>query len=395
MTQFSSVPVPAIAAGKGPFYVSPAPSDVGCCAMPHKDRAGIFSVPVDMDKAGIAIRAHEYAHLGVFRILNDKAIHRAAEKHRISERVKQVCMDCLTNAFGLTRGLEEIRDLPVSRPNDFSPWPERVLHCVQTYAIDHYRLPGDYDYVAALACSILADCGCQLAHGLVKNKKRIIKNILFAMSLIESLIALEGDNDIVRELKYISPEEIESQWGAMREVKLPFVRPITAAIRALTRRPMYVGPLMYPHRYLDGAMFGLRRRVVGGTLLIDMSGSMNITSNQIDAILACRPAATIAAYGSEIFHCRSGMLVIVARNGRAVDTEVLRNTIGFGNVVDGPALQWLCEQPEPRIWISDGHVTGVGDRMSPILIREAMELAKREKITRFSSVDEFLKKESL
>ncbi|HPO87355.1 MAG TPA: hypothetical protein PLN86_16055, partial [Candidatus Hydrogenedentes bacterium] len=96
MTQFSSVPVPAIAAGKGPFYVSPAPNDAGCCAMPYRDRAGIFSVPVDMDKAGIAIRAHEYAHLGVFRILNDKAIHRAAEKHRISEEVKQVCMDCLT-----------------------------------------------------------------------------------------------------------------------------------------------------------------------------------------------------------------------------------------------------------------------------------------------------------
>ncbi|HPO87356.1 MAG TPA: hypothetical protein PLN86_16060, partial [Candidatus Hydrogenedentes bacterium] len=219
--------------------------------------------------------------------------------------------------------------------------------------------------------------------------------ILFAMSLIESLIALEGDNDIVRELKYISPEDTESQWGAMREVKLPFVRPITTAIRALTRRPMYVGPLMYPHRYLDGAMFGLRQRVAGGTILIDMSGSMNIMSSQIDAILTYRPAATIAAYGSAILHFRSGMLVIAARNGRAVDPEVLRNTIGFGNVVDGPALRWLCKQPEPRIWISDGHVTGVGDRMSPILIREAMELAKREKITRFSSVDEFLKKESL
>ena len=74
---------------------------------------------------------------------------------------------------------------------------------------------------------------------------------------------------------------------------------------------------------------------------------------------------------------------------------MLRNTIGFGNVVDGPALQWLCKQPEPRIWICDGRVTGFGDRMSPILVREAMELAKREKITRFSSVDEFLKKESL
>ena len=396
MTQFSSVPVPAIAAGKGPFGVFPSSSpDVGCCAMPRKNRAGIFSVPADMNKAGIAIRAHEYAHLGVFRILNDMAIHQAAKRYRISERVKQVCLDCLANAFGLARGLEEIRDLPVDRPNNFSPWPERVLHRVQTYAIGSYELPGKYDDLAKRACEILAGWGWKLARGRIKSKRWIIKDILFAMSLIESLIATEGSCDVVRELKHASSEDMWVPWGAMREVKLPFVRPITVAIRALTRRPMYVGPLMYPHRYPDGAMFGLRRRVAGGTLLIDMSGSMNITSSQIDAILTYRPAATIAAYGSEILHWCSGVLVIVARNGRAVDPEVLRNTIGFGNVVDGPALRWLCKQPEPRIWISDGRVTGFGDRMSPILIREAMELAKREKITRFSSVDEFLKKESL
>jgi len=299
----------------------------------------------------------------------------------------------------LARGLEEIRNLPRETPNDSTPWPERVLHRVQTHGIDgieHYTLPGYHEVVAKHACNILADCGWRLARARRRVKKRqIMKDILFAMSLIESLIVLEGSSDVVRGLKYASSEDVEVQWGAMREVRLPFVRPIAAAIRALTRRPMYVGPLMYPHRYLDGAMFGLRRRVVGGTLLIDMSGSMSIVPNQIDAILTYRPAATIAAYGSVGLHCRSGVLVIVARHGRAVDPGVLRDAIGMGNVVDGPALRWLCKQPEPRIWICDGQVTGVGDRISPILVREAMELARRGKITRCSSVDEFLKKESL
>ncbi len=395
MTQFSSVSVPAIAAGKGPFDVSPSPSpDFGCCAMPRKNRAGIFSVPVDMNKAGIAIRAHEYAHLGVFRTLDDMAIHRAAEKHRISENVKQVCMDCLTNAFGLARGLEEIRNLPRETPNDSTPWPERVLHRVQTHGIDGITLPGHHEVVAERACNILANCGRQLARARrrVKNKRQIMKDILFGMSLIESLIALEGDSDVILTFEHDNPE---LQWGAMREVRLPFVRPITAAIRALTRRPMYVGPLMYPHRYLDGAMFGLRRQVAGGTLLIDMSASMDVTSDQIDAILTHWPAATIAAYGSEKRHCRSGVLVIVARHGRAVDPGVLRDAIGAGNVVDGPALRWLCEQSEPRIWVCDGWVTGIGDYMSLTLVREAMQLARQGKVTRCSSVDEFLKKESL
>ena len=28
-------------------------------------------------------------------------------------------------------------------------------------------------------------------------------------------------------------------------------------------------------------------------------------------------------------------------------------------MIDGPALDWLARQPEPRFWLSDGQVTGI------------------------------------
>jgi len=43
-----------------------------------------------------------------------------------------------------------------------------------------------------------------------------------------------------------------------------------------------------------------------------------------------------------------------------VDDKYLDRHSGYGNVIDGPALQWLATQPERRIWVSDMHVFGVG-----------------------------------
>jgi hypothetical protein len=66
----------------------------------------------------------------------------------------------------------------------------------------------------------------------------------------------------------------------------------------------------------------------------------------------------IAAYGGG--H-DSGVLRVLARDGRRVDDAGLASIGGGRNVVDGPALEWLARQPAPRFWVSDGQVTGIGD----------------------------------
>ncbi len=158
--------------------------------------------------------------------------------------------------------------------------------------------------------------------------------------------------------------------GEMRVVEAPLDLPHAAARRGLRRswRSANEGSrLGRLHRfYLDRAVFRRPLRRWGGSVLIDTSGSMRLGSDDIDAILAASMGvALVAIYsGSE----GEGELRVVARGGRRAATEQLE-PFGGGNIVDLPALDWLARQPRPRIWVSDGGVTGIGDHPSPELSR--------------------------
>src|SRR4051794_10201400 len=98
-----------------------------------------------------------------------------------------------------------------------------------------------------------------------------------------------------------------------------------------------------------------------GTVLIDCSGSMRIGLTDLQNILASGPSTMIALYASLPKCLESGRIVIAAARGRMIELRQAERLVGTGNVVDGPALEWLSHQPPPRSWISDGHVTGRGD----------------------------------
>ena len=90
--------------------------------------------------------------------------------------------------------------------------------------------------------------------------------------------------------------------------------------------------------------------VKGGTILIDASGSMMFNGQDILEIMELLPAVTIAMYNG---HYDKGQLRVIARNGKRVSEEYLNTHSGGGNVVDGPALEWLATMPARRIWVSD------------------------------------------
>ncbi|MBW2419261.1 MAG: hypothetical protein JRH19_11985 [Deltaproteobacteria bacterium] len=126
-------------------------------------------------------------------------------------------------------------------------------------------------------------------------------------------------------------------------------------------RPAVEGPHLGSfHRWtVDRAVFRRRARRCGGTVLIDTSGSMRLKAEDVDKILeASRGAAVIAIYSGS---GNTGELRVVARRGRRAAREHLE-PFGRGNIVDLPALGWLARQQRPRIWVSDGAVTGVDDR---------------------------------
>jgi len=111
---------------------------------------------------------------------------------------------------------------------------------------------------------------------------------------------------------------------------------------------------------MDGRAWHAKLAGLGGTILLDHSGSMSINEAQLQQLLHRSPLATIAAYSGGDYvdtdGWAAGHLTILAKEGRYAAKSVWPMFAG-GNVVDGPALRWLAKQARPRVWISDGEVT--------------------------------------
>jgi hypothetical protein len=182
-------------------------------------------------------------------------------------------------------------------------------------------------------------------------------------------------------------------WGRM-EILTPKLDAFhrTAQVLAVRPVPGSYGPFRFPHRALpgtgDGKAFGLRgrRRARGGTILLDVSGSMHLDELDIDRLLSEAPAATVAMYSA--MEANKGQLFIVASRGRRVRTIPEH---GPGNVVDGPALRWLSRQRPPRVWITDGGVTGVRDVFTPEGSAECWSLCRRYRVRPVREIDAALR----
>lgn len=142
----------------------------------------------------------------------------------------------------------------------------------------------------------------------------------------------------------------------------------------------------YLHRWpVDRAVFRCRARGGGGTLLVDTSGSMSLAASDLDRLLLATPhGMRVALYSGS---GEVGELRVVADGHRRAPAEHLKR-FGNGNVVDLPALHWLGRQPGPRLWLSDGGVTGVGDRACSALTERCLELCRRARIRRVATLDE-------
>jgi len=153
-------------------------------------------------------------------------------------------------------------------------------------------------------------------------------------------------------------------WGTLAEVRRPALTRTVKPRRPLGRRFSDVGviPTAVHRLTTDGAVFGVKRRVKGGTVLCDASGSMHYSNDDIERLLLEAPGSTIAFYAGRASWDPIGRIVIGAQSGKACTVaEVKRNLPGEENLIDGPALRWLARQPGPRFWITDGGVGGMDD----------------------------------
>lgn len=173
-------------------------------------------------------------------------------------------------------------------------------------------------------------------------------------------------------------------WGRLRVIEHPLIPDSLLRKKTVTWKATDIGAHIgrIDRILTDQRIFREMRPTDSGSLLVDCSGSMGLHVKDVYKVLEKVPGAVIGLYSGS---GGGGILHIVARNGKvAANLEAIIGSalrLG-GNVVDGPSLEWLGTMPQPRIWYSDGGVTGLRDAGGHNLRDSANHLMQVGKIWR-------------
>ena len=181
----------------------------------------------------------------------------------------------------------------------------------------------------------------------------------------------------------------EGRWGRMKIVRHPFVKKLPNHIRGKRKRATDEGaiPRQMHRLYVDQQVFQRTVRIATGSVLLDTSGSMSLTLEEVEQMMEMMPAGIVATYRG---HHTVGHLNIVAEGGQRVSREHLIPQQEGGNCIDGPALRWLAEQDAPRFWISDGYVVGINETQSREHQFECVAIMRRHQIVRIGDASTLL-----
>lgn len=207
----------------------------------------------------------------------------------------------------------------------------------------------------------------------------------------------EGDEADRKGERYkgITPSEgsHEGTWGELRieRCAMPkYSKGIMGKKRIATnmgRRPRRIHRMM-----TDPAMrvFDRTTKGTGGMVIIDASGSMSFTTEQIHEIITHAPGATVAIYSDRGGKANTNFW-IVADKGRMVE-NVENCDYGYGNGVDFPAIQWGVKNRRntkaPLVWVTDGGVCGVNDGYSDTLAIQCLTYARKNRYIVVPHVEE-------
>lgn len=195
----------------------------------------------------------------------------------------------------------------------------------------------------------------------------------------------EPIEDTLRKLNPLNYGGGNSEWG-----KLIWGETILSAVSKGTlgkkRTAMNYGrnPRRIARLYTDPQrrIFDHERRSKGGIVLIDGSGSMSLSREDVIKILKVAPGATVAIYSDMDEGRGKPNIHILAKSGKCVEEKNMPQ-FGAGNGVDLPALEWAIAQrkgKEPIIWVTDGGVCGTtGSHTQPIAL-QCIKTAKANKV---------------
>lgn len=128
-------------------------------------------------------------------------------------------------------------------------------------------------------------------------------------------------------------------------------------------------------------VFDRTNRGIGGVVVIDQSGSMSLSIEEVETIMEASPGCTIIGYSHKAGSTGIPNIWILAENGRR--TENVRKGSG-GNGVDVPAVKFAASKArrgEPILWVTDGMVTSShNDQLYDNLEEDAARVVRRHGI---------------
>tara|TARA_R100001086_G_scaffold3764_1_gene2562 strand:+ start:1703 stop:3196 length:1494 start_codon:yes stop_codon:yes gene_type:complete len=204
---------------------------------------------------------------------------------------------------------------------------------------------------------------------------------------------------LARSTKYAGTNQ-DVRWANMHIKYPPLVQSLGTKVLGKSKKNSDVGinPRNMHRRLTDNKVFTVKSKRKGGTVLIDVSGSMRLDTDDIFEIIETLPASTIAIYSGQSYPEQGnaedayGELQIVGKDGRYV-ADIPSH--GYNNLIDGPAIQWLSQQAEPRILVSDLQFTGINyasERggevgVSTELLTDCMEVIAKKNILPIPDVE--------
>jgi hypothetical protein len=135
-------------------------------------------------------------------------------------------------------------------------------------------------------------------------------------------------------------------------------------------------------------VFRRTSRASGGIVVVDQSGSMALSSEDLGRLLAAAPGAFVLGYSHAPGSSGVPNAWVLAQRGQAASRVRSGNV---GNGVDGPALRFALSRRragEGVVWICDGQVTDSGDHADVALAAECARLVGRHGIRMVATVDE-------
>jgi hypothetical protein len=385
-------------------HISPLPEAIDGNSWTVKEGSGscdtvsrILGVPMDDSSGSRFIRNHELGHA---KITPRKPAFRLCKNFGLSMVAMQVCEDLRVHRYLRRIGLNMCGSLSDTEAEEMvlkTSASDRLLaaHLVASMHTDDLG-------------RILSAFGRHIEESRVEHLTRMARLVdnrmgqgrgldrsigfrngtVPAAQLFDAVFPESGvpSPQLPLECLFVPQKGRPAKWGEMQIERLQpeRSRPIPAVARGRTFCD-HGAVLAASHRLpVDGRVFLRRRRQRGGTVLIDASGSMCFGPAELQQITAAAPLATVAIYAGR---GDSGTLSIVAARGRMASSSDIGAWLGRGNVIDGPALRWLAQQAEPRIWISDGHVTGTYDRPSTDLVVDAIRICQQAGIRRGSKTE--------